>query len=226
MGKRLSTNEWIEKVNNLHPNKFTFNGTRFLGQAYSIRFQCREHGELQFMRAQAVFNKETSPCRYCNGYLPEFEHNQQWLQKWMKYNPETGTLVIRTNNQEKGYLGNNGYLYISFSGKEYLVHRLIMLYQQGSIPMEVDHIDSNTLNNKWKNLRNADRTLQELNKKSAGVYQTKEFKYLAKITYEGRVYRSKHVDSYDEAKIMYEKAREKLIKKHVKKLDNDIVSSI
>jgi len=225
MGKQLSTKEWIEKVNTKYPNEFTFNGTKFLGQAYPIRFQCKVHGELEFMRAQAVLNKQTSPCRFCNGYLPDFEYNQKWLQKWMKYNPETGELAIRANNQEKGYLGNNGYLYISFNGKEYLVHRLIMMYMKGSVPMEVDHIDSNPLNNKWNNLRNADRTLQELNKKSNGVEQTREFRYVAKIKYLGKRYTSKSFDTYDEAKAAYERAREKLIKKHVNKLDSDIVSS-
>lgn len=223
MGKQLSTNEWIEKVNTIYPNKFTFNNTRFLGQAYSIELQCKEHGNLRFMRAQAVFNKETSPCRYCNGYLPEFENTKEWLQKWMKYNESTGKLTIRANGQEKGYLGSNGYLYISFSGKEFLLHRVIMMYMTGTVPMEVDHKDSNTLNNSWNNLRNADRTLQELNKKSSGVYETKYFKYIARIGYLGTTYKSKPFDTYDEANQAYNRAREKLIIKHVKKLDNDIV---
>ena len=223
MAEALSTKQWIERVETKFPNEYTFKGTKYLGMAYPIKLQCKKHGELTFMRAQAVLNKNNKPCRFCNGILPEFEFTRKWLQKWMKYDEKTGELTIRATGQNKGYLGSNGYLYISFSGRELLVHRVIMMYKQGKIPMEVDHIDSNPLNNKWKNLRNADRTLQELNKKSRGVMETKEGKYIARITYEGKTKRSKRFDTYDEAKIVYEKYRKKLIKKHMKKIESDIV---
>lgn len=50
----------------------------------------------------------------------------------------------------------NGKWYISLTlfSKKYLAHRLIWLYVTGVEPDEIDHEDSNGLNNKWCNLRN------------------------------------------------------------------------
>lgn len=54
-----------------------------------------------------------------------------------------------------GNLGNNGYLSVRINGKSKLNHRVIWEMFNGAIPagMEIDHIDTNPLNNRIENLR-------------------------------------------------------------------------
>lgn len=56
---------------------------------------------------------------------------------------------------EAGNVGANGYVYIRVYGRLLLAHRLIWEMHNGEIPegMEIDHIDTNPLNNRIENLR-------------------------------------------------------------------------
>lgn len=54
-----------------------------------------------------------------------------------------------------GTLGLNGYFSTIIKKKPYLIHRLIFLFHYGYLPITVDHIDGNPLNNNIENLREA-----------------------------------------------------------------------
>lgn len=54
-----------------------------------------------------------------------------------------------------GSLTSNNYIRIAVNKKYYLAHRLIFLFHYGFLPKKIDHIDTNTLNNKIENLRAA-----------------------------------------------------------------------
>lgn len=60
---------------------------------------------------------------------------------------------------EVGVVASNGYRVTSYKGKQYMVHRLVWEYHNGSIPegMEVDHKDRVRDNNRIENLRLATR---------------------------------------------------------------------
>ena len=54
-----------------------------------------------------------------------------------------------------GFIQGNGYYGVRIDGKIYQLHRVIFLYHHGHLPVMVDHIDGNTLNNHIENLRPA-----------------------------------------------------------------------
>lgn len=88
---------------------------------------------------------------------------QERLKQLLAYNPESGVFVHLTNTTHKrigdvaGYKHSRGYRYIRCDGIEYFEHRLAFLYMEGYFPEEVDHKDRVRDNNKWDNLREADR---------------------------------------------------------------------
>lgn len=58
-----------------------------------------------------------------------------------------------------------GYYRICIDGKRYPLHRIMYLYHHGVIPEVVDHIDCNKSNNRIENLRDANATWNNTNKK-------------------------------------------------------------
>ena len=54
---------------------------------------------------------------------------------------------------------------VIIQGKHYKTHRLVFLMFHGYLPVEIDHIDGNGLNNCIENLREANRSEQNCNTK-------------------------------------------------------------
>ena len=62
------------------------------------------------------------------------------------------------SNQKPGsgacYLKDDGHRYVTLDGVEYLASHLAFLYMTGAPPKgQVEHIDGDTTNNAWANLR-------------------------------------------------------------------------
>lgn len=98
--------------------------------------------------------------------------NQERVRECLKYDLESGILtwIVSTSNRVKvggraGWLGKNGYWYVDLDGKSYLVSRIIWLYMTGAWPAaNIDHRDRDSTNNRWKNLREATYSQNEMNK--------------------------------------------------------------
>lgn len=82
------------------------------------------------------------------------------------YDPETGILTNRVDRPrpggkagtEAGFDNKNGYRRVIVAGKKYYTHQIIWLLMTGEWPDdEIDHKDGNGMNNRWSNLRQADR---------------------------------------------------------------------
>lgn len=88
------------------------------------------------------------------------------LRRLLSYDPETGVLrwLVRPHPNAKrsppgsvaGTVGARGYLLVGIGRKQYFAHRIIWKIQTGEEPTkQIDHRDTDRLNNRWLNLRAA-----------------------------------------------------------------------
>src|ERR1700760_2896214 len=87
------------------------------------------------------------------------------LKELLRYDPETGTFYWRVGCGKRIKAGTiagtvqenpNGrkYIKISIGGIRYYANQLAWLYMAGEWPgCEVEYVDSDPLNNEWRNLR-------------------------------------------------------------------------
>jgi len=103
-----------------------------------------------------------------------------FLKSILDYNPDTGEFTWKVSTarcikvgQVAGYLWvntkrpENKYCKITINQKRYLLHRLAYFYMTGIDPAEkeVDHINGNTLDNRFENLRLASSSDNNKNQK-------------------------------------------------------------
>ena len=97
--------------------------------------------------------------------------NRNEVINYLSYNRITGILTwIKPpaknikSGQIAGCLDAKGYVVITFNGKHFLAHRLAWLIEHGSLPEEIDHINTNPSDNRIVNLRAATRSGNQRNK--------------------------------------------------------------
>lgn len=133
------------------------------------------------------------------------------VRRILHYNPLDGEFVWikggrfnRLSGKQAGCVGPDGYRSIRINGVLYQAHRLAWLYMTGVWPPNgfVDHYDTNPLNNRWRNLRDATKTLNQENRRKArkdsisgliGVSPNKK-RWSASITSE---YRRIYIGTFD-----------------------------
>lgn len=96
--------------------------------------------------------------------------NQTEVLIRLHYEPESGVLTWReTGNRtdlrgrRAGAINGQGYRRIQINGMNFSEHRLIWFYMTGAWPEEVDHINGDRSDNRWANLREADRFINTQN---------------------------------------------------------------
>lgn len=85
-----------------------------------------------------------------------FEYSKEegklyWKNHWDK---KTRTKFL---GKEAGRTNQINYRSVSIGGTHYFIHRLIFAIETGQYPENVDHINGNTLDNRFVNLRAANR---------------------------------------------------------------------
>lgn len=93
------------------------------------------------------------------------------LREVLDYDRETGVFTwLESRGRVRagvtaGAVDSKGHLRIRIDGQLYGAHRLAWLYMKGHWPeLEIDHRDTNKLNNRWSNLREATPTQNRCNR--------------------------------------------------------------
>lgn len=101
---------------------------------------------------------------------PELSH--EYLRSILSYDPVTGawTWIVRKNyrvpaGSRAGSISGR-YWMIKIDGRSYASHILAFFYMTGAWPNdEIDHEDTDSLNNVWENIREATRSQNCANRK-------------------------------------------------------------
>jgi hypothetical protein len=139
--------------------------------------------------------------------------SREQLKRLLHYDPDTGIWMWLDSPRPgwawryAGWVDHYGYLRVKIGRRVYICARLAFLYMTGSMPEEVDHIDRDPRNDRWNNLRAADRSGNNQNRAkrpdnksgAIGVFWNKQRrKWTAQV---GRVYLGLF-DSIEEATLV------------------------
>jgi len=154
--------------------------------------------------------------------------DSNYLNQALSYNKDTGDIAWKLRppshfknrnayesfngryaGKKAGSVSRNGYLKIGIDGVSYLAHRLIYKMKKGVDPSgEIDHRDTDRLNNKWSNLRLStssqnqhNASIRKDNKTGfKGVhFDKKRNKYVAHVRVDGRTVYQEFFDDPEEA---------------------------
>lgn len=101
-----------------------------------------------------------------------FDYKNGFLYRKIKVNRNT---VIGSKVGTMAFVNGCYRRYISFDYKGYTAARLIFLWHHGYLPVQVDHIDRDSLNDKIENLREANSSQNNANR---NALKNKTSKYL------------------------------------------------
>ena len=148
-----------------------------------------------------------------NGIVRRMAMTQERLKELLRYDPETGDffwVLTRCRRLKPGMLAGHktahGYVTIRVDGKPQYAHRLAWLYMTGAWPLaEIDHANLMGADNRFVNLRLADRTSNVANRRLRrdsssgfkGVFRTRSGnRFTAQIRIDGKPV---HLGTFDTA---------------------------
>ena len=147
------------------------------------------------------------------------------LRELVNYTPETGAFTRRVKVRQYeagttcGFESDDGYLLLRINNRTYLCHRLAWLYMTGEWPkFEIDHIDGVRNNNRWTNLRDVPKIINQQNQRNRpttktgllGAYPNGRNRWAATIRHQGVLIRLGQFDSPEEAHQAYLCAKRRL----------------
>ena len=151
------------------------------------------------------------------------------LKELLHYDPETGVFTrrVRRSNSMPGTIAGTllktGHISISIDSVQYLASRLAVLYMTGEWPKDqVDHVNMNTQDNRYCNLRGATQSENLGNRRvrpdsSTGVKGVfphhKSGRFRAKISYDNIQYHIGYYDTVEKATEAYRIAAEAIFGK-------------
>jgi hypothetical protein len=147
------------------------------------------------------------------------------LQRRFSYDPATGRFTKKLGGHGR-HIGDQvggvnclGRMKIYFDGKQHSASRLAFFYMTGSWPKyQIDHINRDTLDDRWINLREATGSQNNANKRVyhkpnstgyKGVKLRASGKFQAEICVLGKQYNQGHFDTAEKAALAYDQAAKK-----------------
>lgn len=125
-------------------------------------------GKLRYLNGDRLDNRLVNLGVHLEGEadrIRESDITQERLKALFEYSPATGWFRDRGTGERVGHGHGLGYRAIGVDYKKFLEHRLAWLYMTGSWPEnDIDHINGRKDDNRWKNLREATRSENNLNK--------------------------------------------------------------
>jgi hypothetical protein len=95
---------------------------------------------------------------------------QELLKEMFEYLPD-GNFLRKSNNRAIQHRNEKRkYKNVDVNKSIQRLNRMIFLYHNGYLPVIVDHIDGNTHNNKIENLREANATTNQFNRKKSNKF--------------------------------------------------------
>jgi hypothetical protein len=156
--------------------------------------------------------------------MPKDTITAELVREMLDYDAETGVLKWRVRPSQGVRAGavtgsprSDGYLGVRIRMTQQLAHRLAWMWMTGDWPpagYEIDHINTNRADNRWRNLRLATRSQNRMNSAGVigrtlpkGVTPSKRGKpFKAAIAVDGRM---RHIGAFatpEEASAAYERA--------------------
>lgn len=148
---------------------------------------------------------------------------QKRLKELFNYNPSTGLFVrLKSAGNAKagdiaGCVSSHGYITIKVDGTNHYGHRLAFLYMTGNFPSEqTDHINHDTSDNRWTNLRAVTISENQHNRKlnvnnesgvSGVMWHKPSKKWVVKVWVDGRQECFGYFDTVSEAVPVVNEAR-------------------
>ena len=132
-------------------------------------------------RIQGLVRQTPAPYQFSpqEGQMTKDDLTQSQLKELLHYDPDTGVFIWRHRPKCPRLTGRIagspilGYVSIRVLGYMYQAHRLAWLYMTGEWPLDmIDHINRHKSDNRWKNLRQADMSLNCLNRGPRGDNKT------------------------------------------------------
>lgn len=118
--------------------------------------------------------------------MEELERFEKLKKLGYMYEPETG--VVKRNGNLVGYKNPQGYIILRYKNYRVYSHRYIWWLIHKELPLEIDHINHITDDNKINNLRNITHQENLFNTNAKGFYFNKNRnKYQANIKLNGKV---------------------------------------
>lgn len=137
---------------------------------------------------------------------------------------DDGTLVwkvdrrVKTKGKPAGSARPDGYVCVRLGKQRWLAHRIVFAMWHGYLPEVIDHIDGNPSNNRIENLREADGSKNQQNRKldcrsRTGVknvsYFSRDKNYMVRMKIDGRVRVIGYCKDLELAELLATMAREK-----------------
>jgi hypothetical protein len=148
--------------------------------------------------------------------------SQEELKKFLTYDPLTGLFTWNSNRGSRTLKGSvaggvckiHGYHFIRLNKKAYRAHHLAWLYTYGCFPvLDIDHINQDRADNRFVNLREVSRAVNNYNSSKRKGYSKRGTRYRAYITIDNKQRHLGTFNTEEEAKAAHEQAKDKQISK-------------